>query len=61
MHFDFLYGNDLGFIDQTVFYENTVLLTAVFTFQKVGIPILRHAGVGFAPFVRQADMFSVIF
>ena len=61
MHFDLLYGKDLRMVDQAVLNENAVFLAAVFTLQKIVIPIFRHAGKGFSPFVSYSNMSSVVF
>ena len=61
MHFDLLDGNDLRMVNQAVFNENAVFLAAIFSLQEIVIPILRHACESFSPFVRYADMLSIIF
>ena len=61
MHFDFLYGNDLRMLNQAIFNENAVFLTAIFAFQETAVSIFRHAREGFSPFVRDANMLSIVF
>ena len=61
VYFDFLYANDLRTVKEDILNEDAVFVSAVLTLQEISIPVLRHAGEGFSPFIRNPDVFPIVF